>query len=45
MAPVDVSDEGRFYGSEGGRVGVFGEFVFGGVIVKDTVGLVWMGTC
>ena len=45
MALVDGGNEGRFDGAEGGRVEVFGEFAFGGVTAKDTVGLVWMGTC
>ena len=45
MASVDGGDEGRFDGTEGCHMEVFGEFAFGGVIEKNAVGLVWMGTC
>ena len=45
MDLVDCSAEGRFEGAEGGCVEVFGEFAFGGVIEKDSVGLVWIRTC
>ena len=45
MALVGGGDEGIFYGSEGCRVEVLGEFTFGGVIADNYVGLDWVGTC
>ena len=45
MAAADGSDEGRFDRDEGCRVEVFGELLFGGVVVNNSVGLVWMVTC
>ena len=45
MSSVDGGNEYRFDRAEGCRMEVFGEFVFVGVIAKNAVGLVSMGTC
>ena len=45
MGPVDGGDKGIFDRDEGCRVEVFGELLFGGVVVNNSVGLVWMVTC
>ena len=44
MALVDGGNEGRFDRAEGCRVELFGKLAFGGVIAKNAVGLVCMGT-
>ena len=45
VALVDGVDEGIFDGAEGCRMEVFSEFAFCGVIAKNAVGFVWVGTC
>ena len=43
MEFVDGIYEGRLDGSEGCCMEVLGKFAFGGIMVENTVGLVWIG--
>ena len=43
MAFIDGGDEGRLDRAGGCCVAVLGKFAFGGIIVENAFGLVWVG--